>query len=177
MQLKWQVLVIQPVKDAPVFNGKLELTLGGTLADKPWTAVLPAGGPFTARAEPAPRASAQVAPVASGCRIDRSSSSAVPSSYQCAARSADIPALEAYWLDVPDPHTTLGAHGIGEIGITGVAVAVANAVYHATGKRVRTGSLTQLRTTVDLRTAEPGMYFLRLLQNGSEPVLRIMITR
>ena len=44
MQLKWQVLVIQPVKDAPVFNGKLELTLGGTLAGKPWTAVLPAGG-------------------------------------------------------------------------------------------------------------------------------------
>lgn len=43
MQLKWQVLVIQPVKDAPVFNGKLELTLGGTLAGKPWTAVLPAG--------------------------------------------------------------------------------------------------------------------------------------
>jgi len=44
MQLKWQVLVIQPVKDAPVFNGRLELTLGGTLAGKPWTAVLPAGG-------------------------------------------------------------------------------------------------------------------------------------
>ena len=44
MQLKWQVLVIQPVKDAPVFNGKLELTLGGTLAGKPWTAVLPPGG-------------------------------------------------------------------------------------------------------------------------------------
>ena len=44
MQLKWQILVIQPVKDAPVFNGKLELTLGGTLAGKPWTAVLPAGG-------------------------------------------------------------------------------------------------------------------------------------
>ena len=44
MQLKWQVLVIQPVKDAPVFNGKLELTLGGTLAGKPWTAMLPAGG-------------------------------------------------------------------------------------------------------------------------------------
>jgi xanthine dehydrogenase YagR molybdenum-binding subunit len=31
----------------------------------------------------------------------------------------------------------LGAKGIGEIGITGVAAAVANAVYHATGKRVR----------------------------------------
>jgi xanthine dehydrogenase YagR molybdenum-binding subunit len=31
----------------------------------------------------------------------------------------------------------LGAHGIGEIGITGVGAAVANAVYNATGKRIR----------------------------------------
>lgn len=44
MQLKWQVLVIQPVKDAPNFNGKLELTLNGTQAGKPWTMTLP-GGP------------------------------------------------------------------------------------------------------------------------------------
>lgn len=43
MQLKWQVLVIQPVKDAPVFNGKLELTFSGTLAGKPWTTDLPGG--------------------------------------------------------------------------------------------------------------------------------------
>lgn len=42
-QLKWQVLVIQPVKDAPVFNGKLELTFSGTLAGKPWTTGLPGG--------------------------------------------------------------------------------------------------------------------------------------
>ncbi|MDO8374503.1 MAG: DUF6776 family protein [Pseudomonadota bacterium] len=43
MQVKWQVLVIQPVKDAPVFNGKLELTFSGTLAGKPWTTGLPGG--------------------------------------------------------------------------------------------------------------------------------------
>ena len=43
MQLKWQVLVIQPVKNAPVFNGKLELTFNGKLAGKPWTAGLPGG--------------------------------------------------------------------------------------------------------------------------------------
>lgn len=42
-QLKWQVLVIQPVKNAPVFNGKLELTFNGTLAGKPWTMGLPGG--------------------------------------------------------------------------------------------------------------------------------------
>jgi xanthine dehydrogenase YagR molybdenum-binding subunit len=51
--------------------------------------------------------------------------------------NADIPKIDTYFLDIPDPHTPLGAHGIGEIGITGVAAAVANAVYHATGKRVR----------------------------------------
>jgi hypothetical protein len=42
-QLKWQVLVIQPVKNAPVFNGKLELTFNGTLAGRPWTTGLPGG--------------------------------------------------------------------------------------------------------------------------------------
>ncbi len=51
--------------------------------------------------------------------------------------NADIPNIETYFLDIPDPHTPLGAHGIGEIGITGAAAAIANAVYHATGKRVR----------------------------------------
>jgi xanthine dehydrogenase YagR molybdenum-binding subunit len=50
---------------------------------------------------------------------------------------ADVPAIEAHWVGEPDPHTPMGAHGIGEIGITGVAAAVANAVYHATGKRIR----------------------------------------
>jgi len=42
-QLKWQVLVIQPVKNAPEFNGKMEVTFNGTLAGKPWTATLPGG--------------------------------------------------------------------------------------------------------------------------------------
>ncbi len=42
-QLKWQVLVIQPVKNAPDFNGKLDLTINGTLAGKPWMVNLPGG--------------------------------------------------------------------------------------------------------------------------------------
>ncbi len=54
----------------------------------------------------------------------------------------DTPKIEAYFLDLPDPHTPLGAHGIGEIGITGAAAAVANAVYHATGKRIRSLPIT-----------------------------------
>ncbi|WP_457282897.1 DUF6776 family protein [Polaromonas sp. P5_D5] len=45
-QLKWQVLVIQPVKGAPNFNGKLDLTVHGTQDGKPWTMTLP-GGPQT----------------------------------------------------------------------------------------------------------------------------------
>jgi hypothetical protein len=43
-QLKWQVLVILPVKNAPTFNGKLDLTLHGMQGGKPWTMSLP-GGP------------------------------------------------------------------------------------------------------------------------------------
>ena len=49
----------------------------------------------------------------------------------------DVPEIEVIWTDVPDPHAPMGAHGIGEIGITGTGAAVANAVYNATGKRVR----------------------------------------
>jgi xanthine dehydrogenase YagR molybdenum-binding subunit len=49
----------------------------------------------------------------------------------------DVPAIDVIWTDEPDPHTPMGARGIGEIGITGVGAAVANAVFNATGKRVR----------------------------------------
>jgi xanthine dehydrogenase YagR molybdenum-binding subunit len=49
---------------------------------------------------------------------------------------ADIPRIDVDYLDEPDPTMPLGLHGIGEVGITGVAAAVANAVRHATGKRV-----------------------------------------
>jgi xanthine dehydrogenase YagR molybdenum-binding subunit len=49
----------------------------------------------------------------------------------------DVPAIDVIWTDIPDPHAPMGARGIGEIGITGVAAAVANAVYNATSKRIR----------------------------------------
>ena len=42
-QLKWQVLVIQPTKNAPVFNGKLELVFTGLQNGKPWSMPLPSG--------------------------------------------------------------------------------------------------------------------------------------
>ncbi|WP_407309965.1 xanthine dehydrogenase family protein molybdopterin-binding subunit [Pseudomonas sp. nanlin1] len=51
---------------------------------------------------------------------------------------ADQPDIEVILLDYPDYNLNeFGARGVGEIGVTGLAAAVANAVYHATGKRVR----------------------------------------
>lgn len=51
---------------------------------------------------------------------------------------ADIHPIDVYFVGEPDyAFNPMGARGMGEIGITGAAAAVANAVYHATGKRVR----------------------------------------
>jgi len=49
----------------------------------------------------------------------------------------DVPEIDVVFTDIPDPYAPMGARGLGEIGITGVAAALANAVYNATGKRVR----------------------------------------
>jgi xanthine dehydrogenase YagR molybdenum-binding subunit len=54
------------------------------------------------------------------------------------AACADVPDVEAVWIDEDDPHLNpMGAKGIGEIGVVGTAGAIANAVFHATGRRVR----------------------------------------
>jgi xanthine dehydrogenase YagR molybdenum-binding subunit len=59
------------------------------------------------------------------------------------ATNADVINLDAVWLDeVDDRSTPMGSRGIGEIGIVGAAAAIANAVYHATGKRIRALPLT-----------------------------------
>ena len=56
---------------------------------------------------------------------------------------ADIVDIDAVWLDERDPEANpMGSRGIGEIGIVGVAAAVANAAYNATGVRVRDLPLT-----------------------------------
>jgi len=49
----------------------------------------------------------------------------------------DVPVIDVIWTGIPDPHAPMGARGIGEIGITGVGAAVANAIYNATGRRIR----------------------------------------
>ncbi|MFD1912906.1 xanthine dehydrogenase family protein molybdopterin-binding subunit [Halodurantibacterium flavum] len=54
----------------------------------------------------------------------------------------DVPDIDVIWNGIPDPRTPLGARGIGEISITGVGAAIANAVFNATGKRVRDLPLT-----------------------------------
>jgi xanthine dehydrogenase YagR molybdenum-binding subunit len=52
--------------------------------------------------------------------------------------NADVHDIEVIFVDEPDAMVNpLGIKGLGEIGIVGVAAAIANAVYHATGKRVR----------------------------------------
>lgn len=54
------------------------------------------------------------------------------------ASCADIVDIDATWIDETDPHVNpMGTKGIGEIGIVGAAAAIANAVCHATGIRVR----------------------------------------
>jgi xanthine dehydrogenase YagR molybdenum-binding subunit len=50
---------------------------------------------------------------------------------------ADVPPIDVHCLDDPDPTMPAGVLGAGEVGITGVAAAIANAVHHATGRRVR----------------------------------------
>jgi xanthine dehydrogenase YagR molybdenum-binding subunit len=57
--------------------------------------------------------------------------------------NADVPSLDAILVEERDPHVNaLGIKGVGEIGVTGSAGAVANAVWHATGVRVRNFPVT-----------------------------------
>jgi xanthine dehydrogenase YagR molybdenum-binding subunit len=58
------------------------------------------------------------------------------------AANADVPAIEADWIEEVDTYNPSGIKGIGEIGIVGGAAAVANAVWHATGVRQRALPIT-----------------------------------
>jgi xanthine dehydrogenase YagR molybdenum-binding subunit len=52
--------------------------------------------------------------------------------------NADVPKLDVHFLDYPDLHINeLGARGIGEIGLAGIAAAITSAIHHATGFRTR----------------------------------------
>jgi CO/xanthine dehydrogenase Mo-binding subunit len=51
--------------------------------------------------------------------------------------NADVPDIDVVFVGAPDRLTPTGTKGIGEIGLSGIAPAIANAVYHATGRRIR----------------------------------------
>jgi len=52
--------------------------------------------------------------------------------------NADIGSIEVEFIDEPDfDLNSVGAKGLGEVAMTGVAPAIANAVHHATGRRIR----------------------------------------
>jgi xanthine dehydrogenase YagR molybdenum-binding subunit len=56
--------------------------------------------------------------------------------------NADIPELDVVFVGEPDRFSPIGIKGLGEIGIVGVSAAIANAVYHVTGRRVRSLPIT-----------------------------------
>jgi xanthine dehydrogenase YagR molybdenum-binding subunit len=56
--------------------------------------------------------------------------------------NADIPELDVVFVGVPDKFSPIGIKGLGEVGIIGVSAAIANAVHHATGRRIRSLPIT-----------------------------------
>ena len=53
------------------------------------------------------------------------------------AANADVPEIEVIFVDEADRSNPLGVKGLGEIGIVATPAAIANAIHHATGKRLR----------------------------------------
>jgi xanthine dehydrogenase YagR molybdenum-binding subunit len=54
------------------------------------------------------------------------------------AVNADVPPIDVHFLDYPDQEINeVGARGIGEIGLAGIAAAITSGIHHATGIRVR----------------------------------------
>jgi len=56
--------------------------------------------------------------------------------------NADVPEIDVVFVGTPDTVRPIGIKGIGEIGVVGVSAAIANAVYHATGRRIRSLPIT-----------------------------------
>ncbi|GAA4513641.1 xanthine dehydrogenase family protein molybdopterin-binding subunit [Nonomuraea ferruginea] len=56
--------------------------------------------------------------------------------------NADVPDLDVTFVGVPDAYNPVGVKGVGEIGLVGMAAAIANAVFHATGRRIRSVPIT-----------------------------------
>lgn len=58
------------------------------------------------------------------------------------ASNADVRDVDVLFVGQPDTMTPLGTKGVGELAITAMAAAIANAVYHATGTRIRSLPIT-----------------------------------
>jgi xanthine dehydrogenase YagR molybdenum-binding subunit len=56
--------------------------------------------------------------------------------------NADVPDIDVVFVGGPDRMTPTGTKGVGEVGLAGIAPAIANAVYHATGRRIRSLPIT-----------------------------------
>jgi xanthine dehydrogenase YagR molybdenum-binding subunit len=56
--------------------------------------------------------------------------------------NADVPEIDVTFVGTPDPVRPMGIKGLGEIGVVGVSAAIANAAYHATGRRIRSLPIT-----------------------------------
>jgi xanthine dehydrogenase YagR molybdenum-binding subunit len=56
--------------------------------------------------------------------------------------NADVPELEVIFVGEPDRFNPIGVKGVGEVGLVGMAAAIANAVFHATGRRIRSLPIT-----------------------------------
>jgi CO/xanthine dehydrogenase Mo-binding subunit len=56
--------------------------------------------------------------------------------------NADVPEMDVVFVGAPDPANPIGIKGVGEVGLVGIPAAIANAVYHATGKRIRSLPIT-----------------------------------
>ncbi|TYK44127.1 xanthine dehydrogenase family protein molybdopterin-binding subunit [Actinomadura decatromicini] len=56
--------------------------------------------------------------------------------------NADVHDIDVVFVGAPDPLTPIGTKGVGELGLPGTAAAIANAVHHATGRRIRSLPIT-----------------------------------
>ncbi len=56
--------------------------------------------------------------------------------------NADVPQMDVVFVGELDPLTAIGTKGVGELGLPGIAAAIANVVYHATGRRIRSLPIT-----------------------------------
>jgi xanthine dehydrogenase YagR molybdenum-binding subunit len=58
------------------------------------------------------------------------------------AVNADVPDIEVVFVGEPDRYTPAGTKGVGEVGLVAMAAAIGNAVFHATGRRLRSLPIT-----------------------------------